>query len=104
MGTRTSRATVEANGSVRIPEHVLQSAGMCEGTEVTVVLSEDGVTITRSIDHDPGQAWFWTDEWQEGEFEVMQALRSNVPPRVYGDLEFMDHLAEVDTELSTRGI
>jgi antitoxin component of MazEF toxin-antitoxin module len=73
---------------MRIPPHILDAAGICAGTELSVVLTEDGLIISRVGDHDPAQAWFWTDEWQAGEVEAAVERREGGGTTYLNDEEF----------------
>ena len=43
---------------------------------------------------DPGQAWFWTPEWQAGEREADADIAAGRADRYYSDEEFLAALAE----------
>lgn len=83
MTEQRVQPVVEGDGSIHIPAELLEAAGMCPGTELDIMLTEHGVSITRVADRDPEQAWFWTPEWQAGELEVTINHRNKVPGTIY---------------------
>lgn len=93
---------MESDGALRVPPHILDAAGIGQGTELSIALTQDGVSITRVIDHDPDQAWFWTDQWQDGEFEATLALREGRRRRYLTDEEFDAELDRREHELRNR--
>jgi hypothetical protein len=97
-------AVVEADGVIRVPRHILEAAGMCEGAEISVYLTQDGIAASRVQDHDPDQWWFWTPEWQLKEHEVEVDRRNHVPSTFYSsDDEFIAHLNELHEEALRQG-
>ncbi len=64
--------TVQARGTIALPAGVRKRHRLDEpGAQVEVVEREDGVIeLHPNLPVPASQAWFWTEEWQEGEREV----------------------------------
>lgn len=76
---------------------------MCPGTELDIMLTESGLSISRVADRDPDQAWFWTPEWQAGELEAEIEHRTS-PGTIYlNDEDFRTALVDIDERLRAQG-
>jgi len=62
-----TRATILAQGQLTLPAEVRAALKVQDGDQLEFEVSEDGVRVRgmRLIPTD--QAWFWTEEWQQGE-------------------------------------
>ena len=80
---------VEEDGIVRVPRHILEAAGMCPGTELHVMLTEDGIAAIRVQDTDPDQWWGWTAAFRAEQHEAAVERRAGVRGTIYmSDEEF----------------
>jgi antitoxin MazE len=65
------------------------------GVPVTLVVTTEGGRLeVREID--PGQAWFWTSEWQNGEREADEDIAAGRVTRYNSDEEL---LADLEADL-----
>lgn len=60
------------------------------------VVRERGALEVRETD--PGQSWFWTPEWQEGEHEVDVEIAAGQGKIFCSDQEFLEHLDTIAAE------
>ena len=73
---------------VTIPKAVREELKLEEGTHLAVGVENGSIVLTPQ-EIDPDQAWFWTEEWQEGEREADEDIRQG---RVSGPFETADEL------------
>jgi len=79
---------VTRNFQVTIPKEVREQLHLQQGMHMAWSI-EDGAVVMRPLVMDPDQAWFWTEEWQEGERE---ADRDIAEGRVSGPFETAEEL------------
>jgi antitoxin MazE len=85
---------LSSRGTVTIPKKLRQ--GLSEETLLEAVRREDGVIELRPrAVTDPDQAWFWTEEWQQGEREVDEDIAAG-RVHVFDDAE--SFLAALEAE------
>ena len=71
---------------VTIPKAVREELKLEEGTHLAVGVENGSIVLTpQKID--PDQAWFWTEEWQEGEREADEDIRQGRVSPWYDDVE-----------------
>lgn len=63
-----SEAAVSSGGHIELPTEARAALHLNLVRSVDVEVLADGVVLLRG--RDPGQAWFWTPEWQAGELEA----------------------------------
>jgi AbrB family looped-hinge helix DNA binding protein len=61
------RAVLRSKGQLTLPTEIRRLAGLNEGDLLEFEVVEGRIVITNLKAVDPEDAWFWTDEWQEGE-------------------------------------
>lgn len=76
----TMRTTLSSEGQLTVPEAVRAELGLQVGDDFEVAITDDGTVLLRPVKTiPPSQAWFWTSEWQRGEYEATQDIaRGNV--------------------------
>ena len=67
---------VTRNGQVTLPKSIRDRFGILEGDYVEVTIEDERVVLTPKKVIDASQAYFWTQEWQEGEREATQDIVS----------------------------
>jgi AbrB family looped-hinge helix DNA binding protein len=73
--------TILSEGRVLLPAEVLEAAHLRDGDQVEIEVTARGILLRPAREHDPDQAWFWTEEWQTREREAdadLSARRSMV--------------------------
>ncbi len=65
---------VTRNGQVTLPATIRREANVEEGDILTVHLEADRIVLTPKKLIDKSQAYFWTEDWQEGEREAQRDL------------------------------
>jgi AbrB family looped-hinge helix DNA binding protein len=94
---------VRADGSITIPRELREQANLAAGDRVRISHVAGGLFI-RPADHDDGdQAWYWTEDWQQGEREADEDAHSaNSTVYESGEL-FEAHLRRVHEQLIALG-
>jgi len=82
MGTYT----VTSRGQVTIPKELREKCGLLPGTPVAFE-ERDGEIVLRPDDEDDDQAWFWTDEWQEGMKRAEEDIKAGRVSRWYDNVD-----------------
>ena len=92
-------STIRKKGQVTIPQEVREAAQLDEGTTVEFLVVPDGVLMRRrvTISIDPGQAWFWTPEWQAQMAAAQADLDAGRSTTFQSGKAFLDALAEERT-------
>lgn len=83
---------VRPKGQITLPDAVRKAARLAEGDYLEVSV-ESGVIVMRPkklIDAD--QAWFWSDEWQQGEREASNDIARGRVRRSSSRDEFIESL------------
>lgn len=71
-----ARAVVRSKGQITLPKVVRDALHLREGDDVAFVL-EDGQVMMRGLRSVPtDQAWFWTQQWQDGEKQASRQLEA----------------------------
>jgi AbrB family looped-hinge helix DNA binding protein len=65
-----SRTTLRAKGQLTLPEEIRAAAHLEEGDLLDAEITAEGILLRPQKVIDATQAWFWTQEWQEGEREA----------------------------------
>ncbi len=63
-----SEAAVSSSGHIDLSAEARAALHLNLVRSLDVEVLADGVVLLRG--RDPGQAWFWTPEWQDGELEA----------------------------------
>ena len=91
-----SEAAVTTDGQLSLPAEARAALHLSVVGSVDVEVLADGVVLLRG--RDPGQAWFWTPEWQAGEREADEDLTAGRSDVFDSDEEFARRLAQVSTD------
>lgn len=86
---------VTRGGQVTIPAALRRAAGIEVGDYLEVQIVEDSLVLSPRQVIDKSQAYFWTEEWQEGEREAEEDLKVGRVER-FETLE--DLIADLDAE------
>jgi len=80
---------------VTIPKNLRRQARLSEGDELDVEMTSDGILLRPCAQRDQDQWWYWTDEWQAGEQQIVEdrAAGRRGPVFACGD-EFVAALRE----------
>jgi len=87
--------TLGSDGRVTIPKHLRRQARLDEGDELDVEVTCDGILLRPCSRREQDQWWYWTDEWQAGEQQIVEdrAAGRRGPVFASGD-EFLAALRE----------
>ena len=80
---------VTRNFQVSIPKRIREALRLEEGDLVEVEERDGQIVMIPKKLIDADQAWFWSQEWQEGEREVDQDLRGG---RVLGPFRSIEEM------------
>ena len=69
-------SVIRAKGQVTIPQDVREAAHLKEGDPVEIEITADGILLRPQKLIDASQAWFWTQEWQQGEREASDDIKT----------------------------
>jgi AbrB family looped-hinge helix DNA binding protein len=68
---------IRSNGQITLPTSVRRQARLKQGDLLEVLVEEDGsLRLVPKIAIDRSQAYFWTERWQQGEYEAEEDLRA----------------------------
>ncbi|MGH3505022.1 MAG: AbrB/MazE/SpoVT family DNA-binding domain-containing protein [Nocardioidaceae bacterium] len=90
-----NHATLRPKGQLTLPAEVRNALHISAGDGVNFTIESDGrvvLTGTKTIAAD--QAWFWTQEWQEGEREASEQVARGEVDRYESVDDFLDSLPE----------
>ena len=87
--------TLRSDGGVTIPKSLRRQARLSEGDELDVEMAGDGMLLRPCSQREQDQWWYWTDEWQAGEQQIVEdrAAGRRGPVFACGD-EFLAALRE----------
>ena len=88
-----SEAAVTFSGHIELPAEARAALHLSVARSVDVEVLADGIVPLRG--RDPGQAWFWSPEWQAGEREADEDLASGRTEVFDTDEDFERRLGEV---------
>jgi len=77
------------SGQVTIPKEIREILHLKPGDTLRVMIEDSRVVLIPESAIDPDQAWFWTEEWQEGEREADEDIRAG---RVYGPFDTAEEM------------
>ena len=88
--------TLRSDGRVTIPKHLRHQARLSEGDELDIEVTSDGILLRPCSQRDGDQWWYWTDEWQTGEQQIMEdRAAGRHGPTFASGAEFLAALREV---------
>jgi AbrB family looped-hinge helix DNA binding protein len=91
----TTYSKVTRHGQVTLPASVRKKLGIKEGDLVEVVVDDDRAILLPKKLIDASQAYFWTEEWQEGERQADEDIRT-------GRVKKFDSVEELLAELDKK--
>ena len=71
-----SVSIIRAKGQVTIPQDVREAAHLEEGDPVEIEITADGILLRPKKFIDASQAWFWSQQWQQGEHEASEDIKA----------------------------
>lgn len=104
MAKRDGTTRLSGSGQVTIPKRIREALRLEEGTIFRVIADGEQIVLIPQSLIDQDQAWFWTEEWQEGEREAEEDIRAG---RMYGPFKtaeemlayFEKHREEIEAEM-----
>ena len=86
---------VTRNGQITLPASVRRQTNIEEGDYIAVSVEGDRILLTPKRLIDKSQEYFWTEEWQRGEFEATEDIKAGRATE-FSDVE--DLIASLDAE------
>ncbi|MFN8623327.1 MAG: AbrB/MazE/SpoVT family DNA-binding domain-containing protein [Chloroflexota bacterium] len=83
---------LRGKGQLTLPDDVRREAHLAEGDYLAVTVRDGQIVLEPKTVVDSAQAWFWSDEWQRGEREAADELRSGQGRRFESPEEFLASL------------
>ncbi|MFA9404833.1 MAG: AbrB/MazE/SpoVT family DNA-binding domain-containing protein [Anaerolineales bacterium] len=65
---------ITRNGQITLPVAVRRAANLEEGDLIAVVVEGDTIRLSPQKLIDKSQAYFWSDDWQKGEYEASEDI------------------------------
>lgn len=94
MGTLTK---LTSGGQITLPKEIRIRTNMKPGDFVEVKLDEEGhIVLTPKKLVDASQAYFWTEDWQEGERKADEDIKAGRVRRFKSVAEAVRHLETKD--------
>jgi bifunctional DNA-binding transcriptional regulator/antitoxin component of YhaV-PrlF toxin-antitoxin module len=72
----SAHATLRARGQLTLPLEVREALHVDSGDEILFEVADNVVVLHAGTWIPRDQAWFWTDDWQAGEAEASDDLRT----------------------------
>jgi AbrB family looped-hinge helix DNA binding protein len=69
-------SVMRAKGQVTIPQDVREAAHLEAGDPIEIEMTADGILLRPKKLIDASQAWFWTQDWQDGEREASADIKA----------------------------
>lgn len=88
-----SEAAVTSGGHIELPAEARAALHLSVVDSIDVEVLADGVVLLRG--RDPGQAWYWTSDWQAGEREADEDLAAGRSEVFDSDEELERRLTQV---------
>lgn len=83
---------LRAKGQITIPDDVRRAAGIEEGDYLEMTVQGDAVVLRPRAVVPKAQAWFWKNEWQAGEREASDDIRSGRTSSFGTEEDFLESL------------
>lgn len=84
------RAVLRGKGQITLPKEVRDALHLHEGDDVAFVVEAGQVTMRGLRSVPTEQAWFWTQQWQDGEKQASQQLAAGEGAVFHGADAFLD--------------
>lgn len=86
------KITLRKRGQFTLPKAFMEELNLHEGDSLELRLEDGKLVIVPLVQIPADQAFFWSDEWQEGEREAKQNIRDgNISEKMNAN-EIMAHL------------
>ena len=72
----TTYSKVTRHGQITLPASARKKLGVKEGDLIGIEVVDEKAVLTPKKLVDKGQAWFWTKEWQQGEKEASEDIKT----------------------------
>ncbi len=92
--------TLRKNAQITIPARIRKALHLEEGDILEAEAREGAIILRPKKLIDADQAWFWTEEWQQGEREADEDIKAGRVKTFKGADEALDHLHGTDDEWS----
>lgn len=86
-------AVMKKRGQLTIPKSIRDDLKLEEDTQLEVTVQNGAIVLQPVITIARDQAWFWTEEWQEGEREAEQEIRA-------GNVSTFDNVDDLFADLN----
>lgn len=90
----TETVKVNRRGQITLPASLRRAAQIVEGDYIQLCVESDTITMSVKRLVEKSQAYFWTREWQEGERDADEDIRT-------GHLKTFDSVDELIAELKS---
>jgi AbrB family looped-hinge helix DNA binding protein len=77
---------------VTIPRDIREAAHLEAGDPVEIEITADGILLRPKKLIDASQAWFWTQDWQDGEREASADIKAGRMTNSGSTAAFLDSL------------
>ncbi len=89
------RLTIRKRGQITLPKSFIEKFGLQEGDSLELEIRDNGdITVVPMVQIPASQKWFWTEEWQQGEREAEEDIRS-------GNIKKFDNVHDLIAELES---
>jgi AbrB family looped-hinge helix DNA binding protein len=89
-----SLARIRGKGQVTLPDNIRRAVNLTEGDYLEVSVSGGAIVMRPKKLIDADQAWFWSQDWQQGEREASEDIAAGRTRRFASAGEFLDTLDE----------
>lgn len=73
---KVEKAVLKKRGQLTIPKSIRDALKLEENAQLDVTIENGAIVLQPVITIAKDQAWFWSDEWQEGEREAEEEIKS----------------------------
>lgn len=73
---KVEKAVMKKRGQLTIPKSIRDALKLEEDSQLEVTIQNGAIVLQPVITIARDQAWFWSDEWQEGEREAEQEIKA----------------------------
>lgn len=89
------RITIRKRGQITLPKSFIEKFNLEEGDSLNLEVNQQGeIVVIPMVQVPASQKWFWTKEWQEGEREAEEDIKS-------GHVKRFDHVDDLIAELES---
>jgi AbrB family looped-hinge helix DNA binding protein len=85
---------VRKKNQVTLPKVLATKLNIQEGDLLEYTIEEGKIIITPKMLVSKDQAWFWSEEWQQGEHEVQREIKKNGYGKAKTAKELLKELAD----------